>query len=209
VGQSGSTSYSSDGTFTISGSGSDIWDTADAFQYAYQMWSGDGAIIARVTGMQDTDGYAKAGLMFRETLAPNAANVMVFMAPSFGADFQNRPAAGAASSFVQGIATPTPYWLKLERRGSAFNGYGSADGAHWTLVGSVTIPMGQTVYIGLAVTAHNNTLLNTATFDHVQVPQPRLPAPVLGPRPLPVRRVSSLGPWHLQNLLLGFKGYPA
>jgi hypothetical protein len=36
-------------------------------------------------------------------------------------------------------------------------------------VDRITIPMGRTVYVGLALTAHNNSALNSALFDHVTV----------------------------------------
>ena len=50
VGVAGSASYSN-GTFTVSGSGDDVWGTADAFHYAYQSLSGDGQIVARVASV--------------------------------------------------------------------------------------------------------------------------------------------------------------
>jgi phospholipase/lecithinase/hemolysin len=180
VGQPGS-AYYSDGTFTISGSGTNISALADAFQYVYQSFTGDGTIIARVTGIQDTDGYAKAGLMFRETLDPGSPNAMPFVTPSFGADFQSRAGTGDASTYIQGISSGMPCWLKLERRGDTFRGYSAPDGTNWVLLGAVSIPMAKAIYAGLAVTAHNNALLNTATFDNVQLVRPAMA--VLPPRP--------------------------
>jgi phospholipase/lecithinase/hemolysin len=169
VGQPGSSYYATNGTFTVAGSGSDIWDTADAFQYLYQSFSGDGTVIARITGVQDTDGFAKACLMFRESLDPGARNVAEFITPEEGAGFQWRANTGGPSDYEDGLVANTPYWLKLQRAGNAFNGYTSADGSNWTLTGSVNISMATSVYIGLAVTAHNNSLLNTSTFQAVQI----------------------------------------
>jgi len=60
-----------------------------------------------------------------------------------------------------------PYWVRLSRVGNAFTGYQSADGATWQLVGSATITMGANVFIGLAVTSHNDGVLSTAVFDNV------------------------------------------
>ena len=177
VGQPGSAYYAANGIFTISGSGSDIWNTADAFQYVYQTFRGDGTLVARVTSVENTDGYAKAGLMFRETLDPGAANAMAFITPSSGTDFQDRAGQEAVSTYVVGSSVAPPYWLKLERRSSTFSGYGASDGTNWTFLGSMTIPMGGTIYAGLAVTAHNNTALNTTTFDKVQVAHPAFVKP--------------------------------
>jgi phospholipase/lecithinase/hemolysin len=177
VGKPGTAFYASNGIFTVSGSGSDIWAATDAFHYLYQSLAGDGTIIASVIGVQDTDGYAKAGLMFRDTLAPEARNAMVFMTPTSGAGFQSRVTTGGNSSYNAGPSVATPYWLKLERLGSRFSGYGSPDGSNWLFLGTVSISMPTTVYVGLAVTSHNNSLLNSAAFGNVVLTQP--------PRPLP------------------------
>ena len=66
VGIAGSAGYNN-GTFTISASGSDIWNTADAFRYVYQPVNGNVEIRARVTGITNTNAWAKAGVMIRET----------------------------------------------------------------------------------------------------------------------------------------------
>ena len=50
--------------------GSDIWYTADQFNYAYQSLTGDGEIIARITSQTNTDGWAKAGPMIRRASVP-------------------------------------------------------------------------------------------------------------------------------------------
>jgi PKD repeat protein len=60
VGQTGSVSYSN-GTFTVGGSGADIWGTADGFRFVFQSVNGDGEIKARVASQTNTDGWAKAG----------------------------------------------------------------------------------------------------------------------------------------------------
>jgi cellulose 1,4-beta-cellobiosidase len=58
----------------------------------------------------------------------------------------------------------------LARSGNTFTGYRSADGVNWTQLGSATFTMASTAYVGLAVTAHNNSSLCTATFDNVSGP---------------------------------------
>ncbi len=161
----------SDGAFIIHASGSDIWDPSDEFHFVYQSWTGDGTIIAQVTGIGNTDSFAKAGLMFRETLDPASANALQFISWSSGLGFQSRTNSGGVSGYTAGAGMTTPYWLKLVRAGDNFTGYASLDLAAWTLVGSNTVPMPATIYAGLAVTAHNNLVLNTATFANVQMQQ--------------------------------------
>jgi hypothetical protein len=66
------------------------------------------------------------------------------------------------------VTGPQPaYWLKVVRTGSTFEGFSSPDGVVWTSVGSQTISMSSSVFIGLAVTSHNDGTLCTAVFENV------------------------------------------
>jgi hypothetical protein len=60
-------------------------------------------------------------------------------------------------------------WLKLARRGDTISAYASADGAAWTLIGSDQLSLGDSVFVGLAVTSHQQGVLTSATFDNVAV----------------------------------------
>jgi uncharacterized repeat protein (TIGR03806 family) len=163
VGQIGSASYSN-GVFAVTGSGADIMNDTDAFQFVYQSWTGDGQIVARVTGIQNTDGWAKAGVMFRETLAADSRNAMALVSAAKGTGYQRRLTPGGTTTWTAGAVTGAPYWVKLTRTGNTFRAYGSANGTDWTLLGTDTISLGPTIYAGFAVTAHNNTALSTGTF---------------------------------------------
>ncbi|GCE22163.1 hypothetical protein KDK_59630 [Dictyobacter kobayashii] len=168
VGQTGSAS-ASNGTFTVTGSGNDIWDTADAFQYVSQPLSGDGTIVARIDSQQNTDGWAKAGVMIRESLTAGSTHALMALTPDNGAVFQRRTTTGGSSSSTAGASVAAPYWVKLQRAGSTFTGSISSDGSSWTVVGSDTISMATNAYVGLAVTAHNTSALNTTSFSQVSV----------------------------------------
>ncbi len=75
----------SNGVYTLTASGSDIWDTADHMQYLYASLSGDGQIIARVLSLTPgVNDDAKAGVMFRDSLAAGAANAFMMQFPNPG-----------------------------------------------------------------------------------------------------------------------------
>ena len=169
VGVTGSASYSN-GTFTVQGSGADIGGTADAFHYAYQPLSGDGTITARVATLQlKSDAWAEAGVMIRESLTAGAPNATMVLTRSNGVHFQRRPAAGGNTVSTAGAAVLAPYWLRLVRSGATLSGYQSSDGVNWMLVGTETISMTTDVFVGLAVSSHNNSVTTAATFDNVTV----------------------------------------
>jgi hypothetical protein len=168
VGLPGSAAYAG-ATFSVVASGADIWGTADAFHDVYQSLAGDGTIIARVDSLGDTDPWAKAGVMIRETMDPSSPFVDMLVTPGNGTALQDRAGFGAQCATTAGPVATAPYWVELVRTGSVFTGAVSADGVNWTVVGSVFVGMSTDVYVGLAVTAHNKATLTTATFDQVAI----------------------------------------
>ncbi len=169
TGIAGSFSGSGAGPYTVQGSGADIWGTADAFRYGYQSLSGDGMITARVSAVQNTDVWAKAGVMIRENTVAGSRHAFSALTSANGVSFQRREAANG-TSLSNAIGGAAPYWVRLVRSGPSFKSYASSNGSSWTLLGeSLQNGWPKDVLAGLAVTAHNNTLLNTSTFDNVSV----------------------------------------
>jgi phosphatidylserine/phosphatidylglycerophosphate/cardiolipin synthase-like enzyme len=167
TGAKGSSTYSN-GTFTVRGAGADVWGTADAFQYAYHTLSGDGSITARVTSVQYTAAWAKAGVMMRGSLSASSANAFMLVSAGKGVAFQRRAADGGTAVNTAGSASTAPRWVRLTRSGSTITAYESADGTSWSKVGSDTVAFGNTIYVGLAVSSHVSGTLCTAAFDNVR-----------------------------------------
>jgi hypothetical protein len=161
------------GTYTITASGTDIWGQSDQFHYAYKVLTGAGSIIARVNSVENTNGWAKAGVMIRETLDPDSAHAFACVTPNNGVSFQRRLSTGGASEHTTQSGITAPYWVKLERSISgSFTVSHSANGSIWEPVtGAVqqNIPMGLNVYIGLTLTSHNTALTCQAVFSNVTI----------------------------------------
>ncbi|MCU1381457.1 MAG: hypothetical protein JWL71_154 [Acidobacteria bacterium] len=167
VGVAGSASAAG-GLFTLSGSGADIWGTADAFQFAHRTLAADGQVIARVASVENTHRWAKAGVMIRQSLAASSPFVDMIVSSTSGTAFQYRSTAGGATTSVPGAVAPAPRWVKIVRAGSNLSGYQSADGVNWQVIGRAVVSMTGPVEVGLVVTSHDNTRLAKATFDQVQ-----------------------------------------
>jgi hypothetical protein len=167
VGVPGSAMHAS-GVFQVTGSGANIAGTADGFHYVYQPMSGDGEIVARITSVQNTTNNSKGGIMIRESLAANSANVAMILTGGNRFQFQVRASTDATTSNWSGTQAP-PHWVKLVRSGNTFTAYRSSNGVSWTLYAAspVTVPMGTDVYVGLVMTSNNNSVLGTATLDNV------------------------------------------
>jgi hypothetical protein len=167
------------GTFTMTGSGTDIWDVGtvgnyhDEFHFAYKMLTGAGSIVARVQSVQNTDGWAKAGVMIRETLDGGSRHMFAAITPSNGVAAQGRLDTGAASFNANQTGVTAPHWVKLERDLSGnFTVTHSANGTTWQPVTGATpqnIQMGSTVHIGLALTAHSAGATCQAVFTNVTI----------------------------------------
>ena len=161
------------GTYTMTASGADIWAVnsveADEFHYAFKTLAGTGSIVARVESVENTNNWAKAGVMIRETLDPDSAHAMMVVTPAQGVSFQRRPSTGGTSVDDTTAAITAPYWVKIERDlAGNFSAYSSANGTSWQKLGvSEPIQMGSNVYIGLAVTAHDAALTCQAVFTNV------------------------------------------
>src|SRR5207302_9178528 len=103
----------------------------------------------------------------RQSLDANARNFMVLVTPQDLSGIQWRSTTGGNSDYLGGGTVAVPQWIKLARSGNTFSGYRSADGVNWALIGSTTIALPSTLYVGLAVTSHHDGTLCTATFDNV------------------------------------------
>ena len=167
--QAGSASYTNGG-WTVSGGGADIWGTADQFNFASQTFNCDGAITAKVTSMQNSDpgtGWSKAGVMFRNDTTVGAVNAFMAVTAGQGVTFQIRSAANASTTGTTVSGITAPVWVEVVRSSDQFSGYYSYDGTHWIQVGSAaTLEMAGPALVGLAVSAHNNAALNTSTFTN-------------------------------------------
>jgi len=169
VGATG-TATESGNSWTIEASGFDIWDTSDEFHYVYRSLSGDGQIIARVVSIDNwIDTWAKSGVMIRETLDATSKHAMMIVTPGNGMAFQQRTSTGGGSDHTAGSSVQAPFWVKLTRSGNTLTGYESPNGFNWTQVDSVSITMASNVYVGLAVTSHNDGTLCTSQIDNVNV----------------------------------------
>lgn len=165
-------------SYTLTGSGADIWGTSDGCAFAYLPVTGDGTITARVTNITGNTldgGWTKAGLMLRESLNANAMELtMVASKAGNPAEeynrnvFQWRNATGGSTANSASNGNEPPKWLRLVRAGNSYSGYYSNDGVTWTQQGSTqTFTMSANAYVGLAITAHNNASLSTVILDNI------------------------------------------
>lgn len=153
----------------VRASGNDIWSQSDAFHFVYQEVQGDAEIIAQVYALEESDPWSKAGVMMRNSLGEGSRHAMMIMSAANGAAFQRRVKDRDESLHTAGSPSRAPHWVRLVRRSNTFQGYESSNGTDWTQVGTANIIMSSKLYVGLAVTAHNNSVICEAQFANVKL----------------------------------------
>ena len=161
--------------FRLSGSGNDIGGTEDSHAYLFTKVKGEAAITAHLGGVNwgNTGTYRRIGLVVRETLKPNSRRVCMSVVDDWNRHscFGYRTVAGCSTNYINGNDfTSSNVWFRIVRHGNTFTAYQAADTLNWAEVGSVTVPMGEDYYVGLASCANNTNGDQLAgTFDHVSV----------------------------------------
>jgi ABC-type transport system involved in multi-copper enzyme maturation permease subunit/regulation of enolase protein 1 (concanavalin A-like superfamily) len=177
----------------------------DNFYFVHQPLAGDGTITVRMTSLtgQYSSGniqvgqgpqvgmkpglqeWAKAGIIIKENTKQGSAYAAMMVTGSHGVRMQydyTHDTAGLAGA----VSPASPRWLRLSRAGDTITGYESADGTHWTQVGTATLAgLPSTVQAGLFAASppysHETAqgllsgsgtggpALATAAFDHVSL----------------------------------------
>ena len=200
VGTPGSSSSTNDNdAFIVSGAGTGTAG-ADAQHFVYHDLSGDGTLIAEVPSVDSgSAANLQAGLMLRKSLDAGSPYGFLALGLDGTASFAQAPLAPASNGAAQIIekrtatnamasllsrfrfsqaATSQPNrWLMLTREGSTLVGYVSDNNETWQRVGTATLTLDETVYLGLAVNSSSSALA-TAMFQNVSV-SPEVVVPVL------------------------------
>lgn len=159
------------GGYDVVASGADIGGTSDSFGFHARVYVGDFDVQTRVEALDLSDGYSEAGLMARPQGSTNAVFAAVLSSPSLaGLKFQSRASTGAAASSTGFMPVNHPYtWLRLQRVGDSFSGFGSFDGQTWQSLGAASITMPSTVLVGFAVSSHQTNATAVAKFREPSV----------------------------------------
>lgn len=170
------TYYAKSKTYRVTASGANIWGKADAFQFVSKPGSGNIAIAANVAwATKGGDPHRKAGVMIRQSLAPDAPYADLVIHGNGLVSLQYREVAGGDTHEIQSnIADATR--LRLERQGDyVYMSVAGPDGTLRRAGGGFRLKLDGTFQIGLVVCAHNNAVKETALLSKVEITP--LPAP--------------------------------
>jgi len=153
----------------------------DAFYFAHQPLTGNGTITVQMTSLagqvavgpsQTVPGlqpWSKAGIIIKQSTSQGSAYAAMMVTGSHGVRMQ-WDYVNDTPGLTGSVSAASPRWLRLVRDGDTITGYDSADGTHWTLAGTATLPgLTSTVQAGLfaAAPSNGNTATATGVFRHI------------------------------------------
>ena len=158
-------------TYTITGSGENMWFGTDAFQFVWKRTtSNDLTLTANIEFVGESgEPHRKAVLMVRQNLDPQSPYADATLHGNGLTCLQFRPEHGANTDEVQS-KTSDPKRVRLVKEGNTFTVWIGSDDGKWTQVaGPVTVPMHGSFYVGLGVCSHDKDKSETAKFTNVQL----------------------------------------
>ena len=160
------------GTYTVSGSGDNMWFGEDDFHFVWKKMSGDVALSADIRFVGTTgNNHRKAVLMIRQGLDGHAKAVDLAWHGDGLTSLQYRDAAGENTHEV-GSSVSAPKRVRIVRRGEFVYAFATdASGALKPSGASTKIKMDGDVYVGLGVCSHDKNATETAVFSDVAVEQ--------------------------------------
>jgi TolB protein len=157
-------------TYTIGGSGADMWYGEDDFQFLWTKVSGDVSLTADIAFVGSTgNNHRKAVLMIRQNLDVNSPAVDVARHGDGLTALQFRDAAGANIQEVR-FDVSAPRTVRIEKRGDSFYAFVSGgDGKLQDTGPSTKLVLTDPFYIGLGVCSHDKDVVEKAVFSNVKL----------------------------------------
>lgn len=158
------------GSYSVSGSGENMWFGSDAFHFAWRKASGDVAISADISFVGTKgNNHRKAALMFRQSLEANSVYADVALHGDGLTSLQYRDGAGADTHEVE-TAVSAPQRVRIEKRGSyAYVFIGDKSGTLAFSGAAMRLDMPGDFYVGLGVCSHDKDVTETAVFSNVKI----------------------------------------
>lgn len=160
------------GIYTISGSGNNMWESEDDFQFVWKKVSGDVTLAADIA-FEGAGGnpHRKAVLMVRQSLEPDSVYADIARHGVGLTSLQWREEKGDTTHEVQ-ANVDAPARLRIEKRGDYFYMFlGEGDDLRLA-AGSPSIQLKSPFYVGLGVCSHDKDRVETAVFSNVDLGAP-------------------------------------
>lgn len=158
-------------TYTITGSGENMWFAEDDFHFVWKKVSGDVALSADVDILGATGNpHRKAMLVIRQAPESGAVATDIAVHASGLTSLQFRDAKGGNMHEVQANVSG-PLRVRLEKRGDFFYAFVPGKDGKLRPSGATRIALTGDFYVGLGVCAHDKDAQQTVVFSNVKLEQ--------------------------------------
>ena len=157
-------------SYTIAGSGENMWFKADAFQFAWKKVSGDVRVSANISFV-GTGGnpHRKAVLMIRQSLDADSVYVDIARHGNGMTALQFRTEKGGPTMEVQS-SNWGPQHLRIEKHGPYFTMWLAGEsGGLQPAAGSPRVELKEPFYVGIGACSHDKDVIEKAVFSNVEV----------------------------------------
>ncbi len=157
-------------SYTIAGSGENMWFGNDAFQFVWKKVSGDVTLTADISFLgRGVNEHRKAVLMIRQSLDADSPYADVALHGSGLTSLQYREEKGAATHEIQANIS-APKRVRIEKRGAYFSMWlADASGEFRPAGGSTRIALKEPYYVGIGVCSHDKDVVERAVFSNVDL----------------------------------------
>jgi TolB protein len=158
------------GTYTIAGSGENMWFGEDAFQFAWKKMTEDVTLTADIAFVgKGVNEHRKAVLMVRQNLEGDSAYADVAVHGSGLTSLQFREGRGATTHEVQGNVN-APKRVRIEKRGDYFTMWVAGEDGKYALAGATgKVVLSGPYYVGIGVCSHDKDVVEKAVFSGVEL----------------------------------------
>ena len=159
-------------SYTVSGSGANMWSGMDDFQFVWKKVSGDVALTGNIAFVGiGREAHRKAVLMIRQTLDGNSAAADVAVHGNGMTALQYRDALGANMHGIQ-LNVTSPRTMRIVKRGDYVYAFVSDNNGKLEPAGAATkLGLTGSFYVGIGICAHNKDVVESAVFSDVSLKQ--------------------------------------
>ncbi len=157
-------------SYTIAGSGENMWFGSDAFQFVWKKMSGDVTLAADISFLgKGVNEHRKAVLMIRQSFDADSLYADAALHGSGLTSLQFREEKGATTHEIQANIS-APKRLRIEKRGAYFSMWlADATGEFRPAGGSTRIALKEPFYVGIGVCSHDKDVVEKAVFSNVEL----------------------------------------
>jgi len=158
--------------YTIQGSGANMWSDRDEFHLVWKRMKGDFILVTRAQFVgQGVEAHRKIGWIVRSGLDSSSPHVSAAVHGDGLTALQFRRTRGGVTEEVRS-SVQGPDVIQLERRGSTYTLSVARFGDPLMSEQVSDLALGDDVYVGLFVCAHNKDVVEKAVFHNVRITVP-------------------------------------